>query len=119
MKSIFITFLICLVFNQDSKLSGKYFVEFKNENSNKDYYIEFNKNTFKIIQSDSIKDSGKIKYGKTLTSLDNSFNSDIIIDFRTDEIGKDTINFQVHSKKVGVVNYLDVSVNSGRFIKIK
>ena len=49
MKSIFITFLICLAFNQDSKLSGKYFVEFKNENSNKDYYIEFNKKTFKII----------------------------------------------------------------------
>lgn len=113
---IFTTFLIGLTITQESKLSGRYFVDFKNENFQKDGYINFDKNTFTLKQSNLLTHSGTINYGKTLTSFE-YINSDIIIDFRTEDIGKDTINFQVHNKKAGYMNYLDISVNSGKFIK--
>ena len=105
-----------LIITQESKLSGRYFVDFKNDNFQKDGYIDFDKDTFTMKHSNLLPHSGTINYGRTLTSFED-INSDIIIDFRTEDIGKDTINFQVHNKKVGPINYLDISVNSGRFIK--
>ena len=116
---IFLIFAVSLTFTQETKLSGKYYVDFKNENSQMDGYIDFNNDTFSMKHSNLQPYSGSIKYYRTLTSLESGFDPDIIIDFRTDEIGKDTISFQVHSRKSGVMNYLDISINSGKFIKMK
>lgn len=68
----------------------------------------------------SLKSVGNINYGKNLTFLEGgNLYSNIILSFSTKDIEKDTIDFQVHDKKGGVMNYLDVSVNSGKFIKIR
>ena len=60
--------------------------------------------------------SETVNYYRTLTSLKSDFNPDIIIDFRTNEIGNDTIKFQVHNRKAGPINYLDVLVKRGIII---
>ena len=62
--------------------------------------------------------SGTVNCSRTLTSLISDFIPAVIIDFRTNEIGNDTIKFQVHNRKATPINYLDVSVNSGSFIKL-
>ena len=121
MKSLllFLMFASSLNFTQETKLSGRYFVDFKNKNLQKDGFIDFNKDSFSLKHSNLLPYSGTIKYNRTLTSLESEFDPNIIIDFKTSEIGKDTISFQVHNRKSGVMNYLDVSVNSGKFIKAR
>jgi len=115
---IFTTLLMSITITQESELSGRYFIDFKDDSFQKDCYINFDKKNFTLKQTNSLTHTGTINYGKTLTSFE-YINSDIIIDFRTEDIGKDTINFQVHNKKSGPINYLDISVNSGKFIKNK
>lgn len=119
MKSILIVILLGLSFPQTTKLNGKYYVVFQNENFQKNDYIDFNQTTFTMKRSDLLPYSGNVNYGKTLTSIESKLYPNIIIDFRTDEVGKDTIHFQVHSKNSEAMNYLDVSINSGKFIKVK
>ena len=116
---IFLIFAISLTFTQETKLSGRYYVDFKHNNFQKDGYIDFNKDSFSLKHSNLLPYSGTVKYYTSLTSLESEFDPNIIIDFRTSEIGNDTISFQVHSRNSGVMNYLDVSVNSGKFIKVK
>lgn len=111
-------FSLGFVFPQETKLSGRYFVDFKNDNFQTDGYIDFYGESFTMKHYNLLPYSGTINYYKTLTSLQSSSSSDIVIDFQTNEIGKDSIKFQVHSKK-SAMNYLDISVNSGTFIKVR
>ena len=116
---IFITFLIRLIFTQEDKLSERYFIDFKNDNFQKEDYIDFHKNTFTMKHSNLLPYSGTVNCNRTLTSLISDFIPAVIIDFRTNEIENDIIKFQMYSRKAGIINYLDVSVNRGKFIKIK
>lgn len=69
--------------------------------------------------SENLKSKGTVNYGKNLTFLEGgNLYQNIILSFSTKDIEKDTIIFQVHDKKEGVLNYLDVSVSSGKLIKI-
>ncbi len=117
---LFTSILFGIICVQDSKLNGRYIVKFKNETAfQQNGYVDFKNEIFTMKYNNLLPHNGKIKYYKTLTSIEEDNNSNIIIDFRTDEIGKDTINFQVHSRNCGIGNYLDVSINSGKFIRIK
>lgn len=101
------------------KLNGTYKVEFNNNSNQKDGYMTFNDSVFTMRNNHFLPYNGKVEYYKTLTSISSEHESNIIIDFRTNEIGKDTINFQVHDKDIVKMSYLDISVNSGKMIKIK
>ncbi|WP_284652354.1 hypothetical protein [Flavobacterium terrisoli] len=113
-------FLSCLKLDiQEVKLEGTYKIEFTQKSYQKDCNITFNGNAFTMRDSRFLPYTGTISYSERLTSISSEFNSDIIIDFKTNEIGKDTIYFLVHDKKATPMNYLDISVNSGRMIKVK
>ena len=116
---IFTFFLVGLTINQDTKLKGRYFVAFKNKNFQKDGYIDFDNKTFTMKPTNLLPYSGTVNYYRTITMLKSDSDKDIIIDFRTDELQNDTIKFQVHCKKAGVINYLDITINQGKLIKIK
>ncbi len=117
-------FLISLLFfffssQQKASLSGSYKFEFKNSSYLQNGTIVFNDSVYSMELTKSLKSVGNINYGKNLTSIDGFLYPNIVIDFSTKDIEKDTIDFQVHNKKGGVMNYLDVSINSGKLIKIK
>lgn len=118
MKYFLIFLMFPLLFAQEAKLNGKYYVDFENDFFQKDGYIDFEESKFTMKHSNLLPYHGTIKYGRTLTYLETGFNPDMIIDFQTNKIGKDTIRFQVRDKSSGG-SYLHFSVNSGKFIKVK
>lgn len=118
-------FIIPLLFfffssQQETSLNGSYKLEYKNPTYFQNGIIFFEDSVYSMDLSRNLKLKGTINYGKNLTYLEggNVF-SNIVLSFSTKDIEKDTINFQVHDKKGGVMNYLDVSINSGKLIKIK
>lgn len=120
MKEILVItiFLFGFIFFQETKLSGRYFVNYKNDKMQQDGYIDFNGDSFTMKHYNLLPYSGNIQYYKASALLQKKFDSDIIISVEAKEIGKDTIKFYVHDRKY-TNNYLDISVNIGTFIKVK
>ncbi|MGO4772194.1 hypothetical protein ACEN2I_11050 [Flavobacterium sp. W22_SRS_FK3] len=109
------------------------FIDFKDQETDKlkgIYYFTCESDYFmnqkdKVVFKDSTYtfsnkfiQSGKISYGHNLL-LENFTSSDIIISISKKQIGKDTMVFYIHNKKGPAMNYLDIAVGKGKFIKIK
>lgn len=125
MKYLFL--VISLIFikteNQETyKLSGLYHYSFGHNNSiSESGTITFNDSVYSLNSRRLPKGNkciGKIEYGNCIL-LEKLTNPDLIISIREDEIQKDTISFTVHNRKSPYMNYLDVSVSSGKMIKQK
>jgi len=119
----YILFLLAILFsfsNQERKsLKGLYKLEYKNTFTYRLHngYITFDDSIYVMETPKNFKVNGTVKYYKTLTLLEGNIYPNLLIDFKTEDIEKDTITFQVHDRHSGG-NYLDFSVNSGKFIKI-
>ena len=103
---------------QKKSLKGIYKLEYENTSLHQTRTIVFDDSIYVIKTGVNLNQRGKINYGKTLTTMEGIFYPNIVINFDTKDIDKDTIIFQVHNKKGGVMNYLDASVNSGKLIKV-
>lgn len=101
-------------------MNGSYKLEYKNTAFFQNGKIVFNDSVYSTDLNKNFKSKGTVNYGKNLIYLEGgNLYPNIILSFSTKDIEKDIINFQVHDKKGGVINYLDVSVNSGKLIKIR
>lgn len=120
MKVLLITAILYFGFTvlQEKRFSERYFVQYKNEKMQQNGYIDFKDYSFTMKHYNQLPYSGTISYNPALIYLQRDSDSDIIISVKTNEIGKDTINFQVHDRRSSN-SYLHISVNSGVFIKIK
>jgi hypothetical protein len=121
MKFFLIPLLFFFISSQEkSSLKGSYKLEYKNATYFKNGIIVFNDSIYSMDLSEDLNSNGTINYGKNQIYLEGgNVYPNIILSFSTKEIVKDTIIFQVHNKKSYVMNYLDVSVNSGKLIKIR
>ena len=116
--TFYILFLISILFQEStSKLDGKYKLEYNNQNL-PSYIVTFKDSIYFKKSSSFINTTkGKIKYYKSIVSMSDE-NSNLRIDFFKDDIKKDTIPFGTKDL-IGKGNYLDISINSGKLIKIK
>lgn len=116
--SFYILFLFSILFQgSTSKLEGKYKLEYNNRNL-PSYIVTFNDSMYFKKSTKSISTTkGKIEYYKRIVTMSDE-NSNLIIDFFKDDIKKDTIPFGTKDLN-GKGNYLDISINSGKLIKIK
>lgn len=120
MKYFFFPLLLFFISSQKkSSLTGSYKLEYKNSSYLQNGTIIFNDSLYSTDLNKNFLSKGIINYGKNLIYLEggNEY-PNIILSFSTKDIVKDTINFQVHNKNGVIKNYLDVSVNSGKLIKI-
>ena len=119
MKIIYhIIFLFTALLQQnDVKLKGKYKLEYNNHNI-PSYVVTFSDSIYFKKSSRLISTTkGKIEYYKNIVTMSDE-NSNLRIDFFKEDIEKDTIRFGTKDLN-GKVNYLDISINSGKLIKIK
>lgn len=100
------------------KINGRYQAVYTNKAIQNGGYITFKGDTFKMEPFQFLPYEGKIEYYESLTTMVSDFNRNLIIDFSTADITKDTIPFQVHDSRSGL-SYLEFSVDSGKFIKVK
>ena len=111
MKTISALFLILMLTSgsQSDKLYGNYRLKFTN--SNEYSFIRFSGDFcfIRTINSQTVKRF--ITYGSGTTTF-NHINEDIIIQFYTSDIKKDTIKFTTHNRNSGG-NYLDISSGNG------
>ena len=122
MKLLYLIILLIPFFQpnvEDYRLRGKYKIQFEETETQKDGLINFKGDSFVMKIPKQKKCDGIISYGSTLSSFNYCTDEDIVIDFKSADLANDTINFQVHDRKVRVASYLHVSVNSGKLIKIK
>jgi hypothetical protein len=121
LKYLLISLLFFFFSSQQKKtLKGVYKLEFKDTSLMQNRTIVFNDSVYSMEITKNLNSKGIIKYGKNLTFLkEGNFYPNIILSFSTKEIEKDTIDFQVHKKNSKTMNYLDVSVNTGKLIKIR
>lgn len=116
--ALIITFFFINFSNQETnKLKGSYYFisetgYFMNQNDK----VIFKDSTYTF--SNKFILSGKISYGQNLL-LDNFTSSNIIISIQKNQIGKDTMVFYIHNTKGPAINYLDIAVGKGKFIRIK
>ncbi|OOV20108.1 hypothetical protein [Flavobacterium sp. LM4] len=120
MKSfiLIITFFFINFGNQETdKLIGSYYFICENGYfTNQNDKIIFKDSTYAF--SNKFIPSGKISYGNSIL-LDNFTNSKTIISIPKNQIEKDTMIFYIHDRNGFVMNYLDIAVGKGKFIKIK
>lgn len=98
-----------------TSLNGRYKIVFKN------YYTTYNYINFKDKNCEFLIDHFRsyvstIEYGKTI-SIIKTPQSNILIQFKTSEISKDTIPFTVHNTNTVYINYLHITIANGKLIK--
>ena len=102
---------------QDSHLNGRYKIIFKNQ-----CFTTYNCINFKDKNCEFLIDRfplyfSTINYGQTTLTI-NSPQPNIIFQFKTSEISKDTIPFTIHNTNSEYMNYLHISIGSGELIKL-
>ena len=112
--------LLSLIFQKEYRLKGNYKIEYENPYDFEDGRIFFDDTTFVKTTKEGAKIYGKVEYSKYYVYL-KSKNSTQLIDFLKSDIEKDTIEFgtkETNPKKSLTMNYLDVSINRGKLIKL-
>jgi len=121
MKFSFFTTIILIFFFEESSpvLKGRYKIEY-----DKRFYLT--SSIITIEDSSYVKrtldnyylNKGHIKYYNRIVTLKDE-NSNFQIEFGKDEIENDTIYFGTKNLKGTGVSYMEISVNSGKLIKIE
>ena len=112
--------LLSLIFQKEYRLKGNYKIEYEKPYDFEDGRIFFDDTTFVKTTKKGAKIYGKVEYSKYYVYL-KSKNSTQLIDFLKSDIEKDTIEFgtkETNPKKSLTMNYLDVSINRGKLIKL-
>ena len=112
--------LLSLIFQKEYRLKGNYKIEYEKPYDFEDGRIFFDDTTFVKTTKEGAKIYGKVEYSKYYVYL-KSKNSTQLIDFLKSDIEKDTIEFgtkETNPKKSLTMNYLDVSINRGKLIKL-
>jgi hypothetical protein len=104
---------------QNYWMEGKYRISFADNTIQKDGIITIKTNHYKMKVPKQKICEGIIKYGSTLSSFEYCNDNSIVIDFETKDMSNDTIEFEVHDKKIRVASYLHISINHGKMIRIK
>jgi hypothetical protein len=101
-------------------LKGNYKIGYEKPYDFEDGRIFFDDTTFVKTTKEGAKIYGKVEYSEYYVFL-KSKNSTQLIDFLKSDIEKDTIEFgtkETDPKKSLTMNYLDVSINRGKLIKL-
>lgn len=112
--------LLSLIFQKEYRLKGNYKIEYEKPYDFEDGRIFFDDTTFVKTTKEGAKIYGKVEYSEYYVFL-KSKNSTQLIDFLKSDIEKDTIEFgtkETDPKKSLTMNYLDVSINRGKLIKL-
>ncbi len=102
---------------QNEKVRGNYKFEVGKISRYYNAKIQLKDSIFILTFSNARKKIGKINCHSTRTSFNIDVNS--IIDFRTSDLRKDTIEFTIHGKKSPIPNYIDKSIDVGYLIRTK
>jgi len=112
--------LLSLIFQKEYRLKGNYKIGYEKPYDFEDGRIFFDDTTFVKTTKEGAKIYGKVEYSEYYVFL-KSKNSTQLIDFLKSDIEKDTIEFgtkETDPKKSLTMNYLDVSINRGKLIKL-
>lgn len=119
MKLIISFFLFfSLLFQQPTYLNGKYKMEFEEDYVVQNCMIEFKNNTYKrkLLNGKTIK--GTITYGNLTIQLKDN-NSDLCMELFKNEIQNDTVFFGTKLLNKELSNDFDMTIYSGKLIKVK
>lgn len=119
MKTVFLIFVVSsFLFQQPTYLNGKYKMEFEEDYVAQNCIIEFKNNTYKrkLLNGKTIK--GTILFDNLTIQLKDN-NSDLCMELFKNEIQKDTVFFGTKLLNKKLVNDFDMTIYSGKLIKIK
>ena len=103
---------MCFIQQQNSKLNGKYRVEYDKKYAQGSYIISFSDSIFRKTMPDAVMYKGKINYGK-FTATIRKDNNDDVMEIDNKEFNKDTIKFTTKNK-----TDLSRIINRGLMIRV-
>ena len=115
---IFIIVLCSFYIQQHPRLQGKYRMEYEEKFMSQNCVITFNDSIYKRTLSNGKIIKGKVEYAKFEIILKDK-TTNLKMNFFKEEIKNDTIYFGTKGINEKPINEMDISINSGKLIKIK